>query len=115
MLYGPRRLSPRRIVGVPLDLLRAAGMEPPTRVTLETHDSAPETIVIQAYRAGSEHAGTISCVGQVVLPRGIVETLNLDQPQVVYMRLGDPHTGIEVMSPRQGLTVAAARYQVTAS
>ena len=112
MLYGPRGVSSRRIVGIPRTLLRSASLHPPTRVALVADAQSPETIVISSFRDDAAHAASISSVGQLVLPRPLLEMLNLDEQKVVYMRLRQRELGIEVMSPRQGVTQSASRYLV---
>lgn len=110
LLYGPRRVSLRRIVGIPRALLRSAALDPPTRVALDADAESPETIVVAAVREGSAHVAAVSSVGQLVLPPSLVEMLNLGQQQMVYMRLRQPTVGIEVMSPRQGFVASAGRF-----
>lgn len=109
LLIGPKRVSTRRIVGLPRVLLRSVGLEPPVRVALTADDRARETILIAASIGGREVSAMVSSVGQLVLPTSLVAVLSLGADRAVYVRAREEMRVLEMMSPRQSFALAAAR------
>lgn len=110
LVTGPRRVSARRIIGLPRALLRSVGLEPPVRVTLSIDDRARETILIAAFTGGRDMSASVSSVGQIVLPTSLVTALNLGADRAVYVGAREDMKVLEVMSPQQGFARAAARF-----
>ena len=109
LVTGPRRVSARRIVGLPRALLRSVGLEPPVRVALAVDDQAHETILIAAVAGGQGVSAMVSSVGQLVLPTSLMTVLNLGAERAVYVSAREDMKVLEVMSPRQSFALAAAQ------
>lgn len=108
LVTGPRRVSARRIVGLPRSLMRSVGLEPPVRVALTVERGARETIVISAHMGGQHPTVMVSSVGQLVVPTSLMRVLNLDEERAVYMRAREDMRVLEMMSPRRSFALAAA-------
>ncbi|WP_138180174.1 hypothetical protein [Nakamurella multipartita] len=109
LVTGPRRVSVRRIVGVPRALMRLVGLVPPVQVALSEDTRARETILISAVGDGQGFRAKVSSVGQLVLPAPMIAVLNLDSDRAVYLRARADLTALQMMSPRQTFAVASAR------
>jgi antitoxin component of MazEF toxin-antitoxin module len=109
LVTGPKRVSARRIVGLPRALLRSVGLEPPVRVALLIDDHVRETILITARTGGLDVSAMVSSVGQVVLPTSLIEALNLGAERAVYVRAREDKRVLEMMSPQQSFVLASAR------
>lgn len=110
LAYGPRRVSGRRIVGVPRALLAAAGIGPPARVALVVREDEGEAVVLRPVSAGGgdEHpVATISSVCQVALPTLVVSALNLSESRMVYVRAAERQGELEIVSSRRALSPGA--------
>ena len=103
LVFGPRRVTARRLVCVPRRFLREMQMGTPARV--EFVAQGDETVLLRTPLRGETDfpAATISSVGQVVLPRPVLESLNLSSDRMLYMRPGRGLEGVTLMSPRQAL------------
>lgn len=107
LVTGPRRVSARRIVGLPRALMRSVGLEPPVRVALTVEYEARETIVIGAHVGGQDPTAMVSSVGQLVVPTSLMTVLNLGVERAVYLRAREDMRVLEMMSPKQSFALAA--------
>ena len=78
-------------------------MDIPARV--EFVAQGDETVLLRTPSSGETDfpAATISSVGQVVLPKPVLESLNLSGDRMLYMRPGRSLEGVTLMSPRRAL------------